>query len=144
MHGMWGAFWIGFGILNLLFATGTLTSPPGAFPALGFWFIALAWITTMGAVAATAENVALTAVLGTLAAGATLAAIAELLGSTGWTIAAGYVFIISAICAWYVASALMFEAVSGKAILPVGKTRKAQQAPKVDEGVGEPGVAKGQ
>lgn len=144
MHGMWGSFWIGYGILHLMFATGSLTSPSGAFPALGFWFIALAWITIMGAVAATAENVALTAVLGTLSAGATLAAIAELLGSTGWAVAAGYVFIISAVCAWYTASALMFEAVAGKPILPVGLTRKAQQAPEVNEGAGEPGVAKGQ
>lgn len=144
MHGMWGSFWIGYGILHLLFATGALSSPSGAFPALGFWFIALAWITIMGAIAATAENVALTSVLGTLALGSVLAAIAELLGSTGWAVAAGYVFIVSAICAWYTASALMFEGVSGKAVLPVGQTRKAKEAPQVNEGVGEPGVAKGQ
>ena len=50
MHGMWGSFWIGFGILQLMFATGTIPEPTGAFPALGFWFIALAWITIMGAV----------------------------------------------------------------------------------------------
>lgn len=141
MHGMWGSFWIGYGILHLLFATGALSSPSGAFPALGLWFIALAWITIMGAIAATAENMALTAVLGTLALGSVLAAIAELLGSTGWTVAAGWVFIISAVCAWYTASALMFEGVSGRAVLPVGKTR---QAPEVNCGVGEPGIVKGQ
>ena len=81
MHGMWGSFWIGYGILHLLFATGALTAPQGPFPALGFWFIALAWITTMGAIAATAEKAALTAVLDTLVLGSVFAAIGELLGS---------------------------------------------------------------
>jgi succinate-acetate transporter protein len=144
MHGMWGSFWIGYGILHLLFATGTLTAPEGAFPALGFWFIALAWITIMGAIAATAENVALTAVLGTLALGATFAAIAELLGSDAWTVIAGWTFIVSAVCAWYTASALMFEGVAGRPVLPVGQTRKAKEAPEIAVGAGEPGVKHGQ
>lgn len=144
MHGMWGSFWIGYGILYLLFATGTLTEPQGPFPALGFWFIALAWITAMGAIAAVAENAALTAVLGTLALGSAFAAIAELLGSDGWTVIAGWTFIVSAVCAWYTASALMFEGVWGRPVLPVGKTKKAKEAPEVNEGAGEPGVMQGQ
>ena len=144
MHGMWGSFWIGFGILQLMFATGTLSEPEGPFPALGFWFIALAWITIMGAVAATAENMALTAVLGTLSLGAIFAAVAELLGSEAWTVIAGYTFIVSAICAWYTASALMFEGVAGKPVLPVGMTKKAREAPEVNKGIGEPGVMQGQ
>src|SRR3954451_21625313 len=57
MHGMWGSFWIGFGILELLFATGVIAAPSGAaFPALGYWFIVLAAITFVGAVAALSEN----------------------------------------------------------------------------------------
>src|ERR671921_1772090 len=42
MHGMWGSFWIGWGILELLGATGTLTLPTGVFPELGYWFLVLA------------------------------------------------------------------------------------------------------
>jgi len=144
MHGMWGSFWISYGILHLLFATGTLTAPQGPFPALGFWFIALAWITTMGAIAATAENAALTAVLGTLALGSAFAAIAELLGSDAWTVVAGWTFVVSAVCAWYTASALMFEEVVGRPVLPVGQTKKAKEAPEVAAGSGEPGVTQGQ
>ena len=144
MHGMWGSFWIGYGMLHLLFATGTLAAPQGPFPALGFWFIALAWITIMGAIAATAENAALTAVLGTLALGSVFAAIAELLGSDAWTVVAGWTFIVSAVCAWYTASALMFEGVAGRPVLPVGQTKKAKEAPEVAPGAGEPGVAQGQ
>ncbi len=144
MHGMWGSFWIGYGILHLLFATGALTAPQGPFPALGFWFIALAWITIMGAIAATAENAALTAVLGTLALGSVFAAIAELLGSDAWTVIAGWTFIVSAVCAWYTASALMFEGVAGRPVLPVGQTKKAKEAPEVAAGTGEPGVTQGQ
>jgi uncharacterized protein len=148
MHGTWGSFWIGLGILQLLMATGTI--PPNAgssFPALGCWFIALAAITIMGTIAATAKNLALTLTLGTLSLGSIFAALALLLGSSpgvGWEAAAGYTLIVSAICAWYTASALMFEGVSGKAVLPVGKTWLAQKAPSIATGEGEPGVAKGQ
>jgi succinate-acetate transporter protein len=148
MHGTWGSFWIGFGILQLLMATGTIPPNEGSsFPALGFWFIALAWITIMGTIAATAKNLALTLTLGTLSLGSIFAALANLLGSSpglGWEAAAGYTFVISAICAWYMASALMFEGASGKAVLPVGMTGQAQTAPSVAPGEGEPGVAKGQ
>ena len=146
MHGMWGSFWIGFGILELLIAAGTIPPNPGAFPSFGYWFIALAAITLVGTVAAAAENVALTLVLGTLTAGSVAAAVAELIGSSpgqGWDVIAGYTFMISAILAWYTASALMFKGV-GRPILPVGMTKQAQQEPAVAPGPGEPGVQKGQ
>jgi len=148
MHGTWGSVRMGFGILQLLIATGTIPPNEGSsFPALGFWSIALAWITIMGTIAATANNLALTLTLGTLSLASIFAALANLLGSSpgvGWEAAAGYTFIVSAICAWYTASALMFEGASGKAVLPVGMTGQAQQAPRVAPGEGEPGVAKGQ
>jgi uncharacterized protein len=148
MHGTWGSFWIGLGILQLLIATGTIPLNDGSsFPALGFWFVALAAITIMGTIAATAKDLALALTLGTLSLASIFAALANLLGSSpgmGWEAAAGYTFIVSAICAWYTASALMFEGGSGKAVLPVGTTARAQQAPRVSPGEGEPGVAKGQ
>lgn len=147
MHGMWGSFWMGLGVLEILTVGGVIPPNEGAFPALGFWFIALAWITLMGAIAAMAENVALAVVLHTLWIGSALAAIAELLGippGEGIHTIAGYVFIASAIAAWYTASALMFEGVFGRAVLPVGMTKKAQQAPAVAPGAGEPGVKHGQ
>jgi succinate-acetate transporter protein len=100
----------------------------------------------MGTIAAAAENLALTSVLGVLTAGAAAAAIAEFLGTPsgqGWTAIAGYTFMISAILAWYTASALMFEGV-GRPILPVGMTKERQQDPAVAPGAGEPGVQKGQ
>jgi succinate-acetate transporter protein len=147
MHGMWGSFWVGWGILELLFATGAVPAPSGAFPAFGMWFAALAWITLMGAVAATWENIALTAVLGTLTLGAGFTAVAEFVGSPvgqGWALLGGWTFIVSAVCAWYTGSALMLEGVAGRPVLPVGLTQHAQQEPEVAPGSGEPGVAKGQ
>ena len=144
MHGMWGAFWLGFGILNLLLATGTLKDTPLMHVSFGYWFIALGFITLMGAIAATAENLALASVLHTLWIASGLLAVAELLPSEGWRIAAGWVFLLSALLAWYTASALMFEGLFGRAVLPVGMTKKARQEPEIAAGAGEPGVAKGQ
>jgi succinate-acetate transporter protein len=76
MHGTWASFWVGFGILQLLMATGTIPPNTGpTFPALGIWFIALAAITITGTIAATAKNLALT-----LSIGSIFAALANLLG----------------------------------------------------------------
>jgi succinate-acetate transporter protein len=144
MHGMWGSFWMAYGLLYLLFTTGTLTPPTGAFPELGFWFIALAAITWVGTWAATAVNKALVGVLGFLSAGSTVMAIAQLLGNGPLTEIAGWLFIISAILAWYLASALMLESAFGKPVLPVGPNEHAQEAPRIAIGLGEPGVMHGQ
>lgn len=150
MHGMWGSFWLGYGILFALAATGTLTLPEGKFPALGWWFIALGAVTAMGAIAAIAESLALFAVLSTLAAGSILAAIAFLLGSSAVETAAGWVFVFSAGFAWYTASAMMLEATLGRVLLPLGKYRRAANVPggtltsPAQFEAGEPGVRRGQ
>jgi len=144
MHGMWGAFWIAYGLLQLAFMNGTLTQPTGAFPALGYWFIVLAAITWMGVWAASAENAALAIVLGFLAAGSTAAAVAELLGSDAGMVIGGYCFIIAAIVAWYVASALMLEGSFKHPVLGVGKTQRVKREPTLMPGKGEPGVIRGQ
>src|SRR5919199_6721801 len=52
MHGTWGSFWLGYGILNLLFATKVLVEPKPVFSELGFWFIALAAVTAAGTLGA--------------------------------------------------------------------------------------------
>src|SRR5213082_2779605 len=52
MHGMWGAFWMAYGTLQLLLATHVLATGGTLDHALGFWFIALCAITfssTLGA-----------------------------------------------------------------------------------------------
>lgn len=43
MHGMWGSFWMAFGVLWILVAAGKVTVPANgaAFQGLGFWFIVL-------------------------------------------------------------------------------------------------------
>jgi succinate-acetate transporter protein len=143
MHGMWGAFWMGYGVLQLLFATGTLTEPAGRFPELGWWFIALAAITWVGTIAAFAENGVLTGVLGFLAAGATVSAVAMLNGSASLTEIGGWLFIISAIVAWYLASAMMLAGTYKREVLPIGKFHHVQELP-VEYVHGQPGVKVGQ
>ncbi len=145
MHGMWGAFWMGWGILELIIGAGAAPAPSGPFQAFAMWFVALAWITLVGAIVASFENLALAVTLHTLWIAAGVLAIGEFMGSpNGWTVAAGWIFVASAIAAWYTASALLFEGVLGRAVLPVGMTRMASQEPEVAPGQGEPGVAKGQ
>src|SRR5436309_8540674 len=53
VHGIWAAFWLGYGLLNLLIALAVLPAPPphGPVPELGYWFFALAAVTLAGALA---------------------------------------------------------------------------------------------
>lgn len=122
MLGTWGSFWIGYGILNGLFLSGKLSEPAGPFHELGFWFIPLALITWMGAAAADSAALALTLVF--LAAGASIAAIANLSLHGGLMMLAGWLLIISSVLGWYTATAMLFEATSGRQIWPVGKLRQ--------------------
>jgi len=121
MLGTWGSFWIGYGVLNALFLSGKLAQPVGPFHELGFWFIPLALITWMGAAAA--ESAALGITLAFLAAGASITAIANLSLHPGLMMVAGWLFIIASVLGWYTATAMMFEATSGRQIWPVGMLR---------------------
>ncbi len=141
-HGTWGSFWIAFGLLNLLIVNGKIAAPGLLSPEMGYWFIVLAAITWMCTLGAVAESVGLASVLATLAIGSTLEAIARLLGNGPVHVAAGYLFIISAILAWWVASAMLFEETFGSPVMSIGKKHVRQ--PSIVVGVGEPGVIRGQ
>jgi uncharacterized protein len=143
-HGPWGSFWMAYGLLYWLAAAHVLTIPTASFPELGFWFIIVAAVTWVLMLAATAENSAMVAVLGLLALGATFMAIFEFT-TVGWLMtAAAYSFIVSAVLAWYAASALMLEGAFGREVLPLMKTPPARDEPPISVGVGEPGVMHGQ
>ncbi|HEY4348312.1 MAG TPA: acetate uptake transporter [Gaiellaceae bacterium] len=151
MHGMWGSFWIAFGILNLLFSTHVLVEPKPKFPELGFWFIALGAITLMGALAVLIEgNLGVCAVLTSLAAGCGCASAGFIAGSARWTEIAGYVFVVAAALAFYVASAMMLASASGRVILPMGKRAPHANRPgdplpnPIELAWAEPGIKHGQ
>ena len=151
MHGAWGSFWLGYGLLQLLLVTGVLAAGGTLDHALGFWFIALCAVTFSGMLGALVEGgLGVTAVLGTLAAGAGLAAVAFLSGSMGTEHAAGWVFVVAAALAWYVASAMMINSAAGKTVLPLFKTEAAANKPgaqptrAIELDWGEPGVKMGQ
>jgi hypothetical protein len=153
MHGMWGSFWIAFGIFNLLVMWGKIADHPAGSvsdPAFAMWFWTLGAITAAGALAAIAENIGLVSVLGTLAGGSILLAIGLSAGSVGWVKVAGWVLVASAILAYYVAASIMLLASSGKVILPLGKLKKeanvpgAQPVKPIQLEWAEPGVKKGQ
>lgn len=152
MHGMWGSFWLAYGLLYLLVAVGAITVPaPGAtFTELGYWFLALAVITVFGTIAALGESLGLFAVLLPLAVGSALAAIGNLVGSTAWLHTGGWVLVASSFVACYVAGAMMIAASFGRTILPTGRIRKAANVPgraplvPIEFEYGEPGVHMGQ
>ena len=148
LHGMWGAFFMGYSFLYLVseFGRTPVASLPtsGLFPAMGVSFIVLAAITWVIAGAAAAESRSLISTMVLLAAGATLAAIGLLTAVEALTIIAGWVLFVSSLFAWYTASALLLEDACGREIWGLGKSRRMKDAPPVVAGIGEPGVIHGQ
>lgn len=129
MLGTWGSFWLAWGLLHALVGAGRLTVPPGALPEIGFWFIVLAAISWMGAVAAIRTSTALAAVFVALAAGSTIGVFAGMFGIRALTLLAGWLFIVAAICAWYTGTAMMFAGAFGREVLPLGARTMAAGAP---------------
>lgn len=153
MHGMWGAFWIAYGLINILFATGALVEPTGQFPEFGYWFITLSAITFAGAFAAWFENLGVFAVLLTLAVGAGLTAVGELTATGGdsWADAGGWTLILSALLAFYTATALMVHGAAGKVVLPLlerGNKKSFKPGQSISQPIeyekGMPGAKQGQ
>lgn len=154
MHGMWGSFWIAWGMLELLMATGTIPMPATAatyFPAFGFWFIMLALITLIGAIAAIPRGIGMIGTLGCLSAGSALLAAAFLSGSLGVQRVGGWVLVISCAFAVYTAAALLLPgSTGGKTVLPLGKAGRSANIPgrkilwPIEYGQGDPGVKVGQ
>ena len=152
IHGIWAAFWLGYGFLNFMIALHLIPAPAphAAVPELGYWFFALAAITLVGMIASLAESLALTSVLLPLWVGAALLGVFYIEGGSGWEKVGGYVTMASAFTAFYAASAMMLASTFGRIVLPTGKYRKDANVPggthtyPIQFALGEPGVKQGQ
>ncbi|MGH8989720.1 MAG: acetate uptake transporter [Acidimicrobiales bacterium] len=124
VHTMWGSFWIAFGILWLMIGSKALALPPGApdhVVSLGMWFVMLALLTGICALAAMAKSIGVFSVLGLLTAGSALLAGGYIGGSHTTLVAGGWVLVASAGAAVYTGAALIFADSYGRTILPLGK-----------------------
>lgn len=153
MHGMWGSFWIAFGILNVLIqagwlpdhAAGTVHDVP-----FGMWFFVLAAITASGAFASAVESAGLFIVLGLLAAGSALLGVGLSTASVNVVKVSGWVLVASAVAAWYEATAMMLLSTAGRVVLPLLKLKTEANKPggkpvrAIELSWGEPGVKHGQ
>lgn len=156
VHGMWGAFWLAFGLLFMLISVGAFPAvlAPVAGnenPGFGFWWIGLAVITGLCAIAALGQSLAVTAFLAVLAAGAGFSA-AGWFAPSDWALdVGGWLFVAAAVLALYTAAAMMFEGTFGRTILPLGKTRAVSEnvpghraSRPLEYAQGQPGVKSGQ
>jgi uncharacterized protein len=152
IHGIWAAFWLGYGLLNLMIAVGDVPAPAphAAVPELGYWFFALAAITFAGTLASLGESLALTAVLAPLTVGVALIGVFYTAGGSGWEKVGGYVTMASSFTAFYAATAMMMATAWRRTVLPLGKYHKAANVPgrqptyPIQFELGEPGVKQGQ
>ncbi|KAI9876280.1 MAG: hypothetical protein M1830_006879 [Pleopsidium flavum] len=151
IHVLWGSFWMSIGLLYLLVTTGALPAHGihEHFPELASWFVVLSFFTWSGAIASSARDLILCAVLTTLAIGSTIACCLFAYGSgvgTGMKVAA-YFWIISAILAWWRVTVYLIEEAYGKQgivkFFPVFRTPQEKRQPLLVPGLGEPGVKRG-
>ncbi|MFD8430405.1 acetate uptake transporter [Streptomyces coelicoflavus] len=151
MHGTWGAFWLAWGMMQLMAANGLLPLESSVTQAFGFWWIVLAVTTLFGALASLGNNFGMFLVLILLAAGSALLA-AGILGEIhSLVLAAGWVLVASSAAAWYTAGAMMMEqSFGGRVILPLGRWSLRgnlpghQQIRPIQYATGEPGTKAGQ
>jgi hypothetical protein len=151
-HGAWGSFWIAYGILWLLMATGTIATPTPWYhaPELGWWFFALAIITASCTLAASFEGLVLTSVLGTLTVGSAILAWGLIEGNHTGVKVAGWVLVVAAGLAWYAATAMMLAGSAGRQVLPLfARTHTRDTAvehslAELDFPWAEPGIKHGQ
>lgn len=155
VHGMWGAFWFSWGLFFMLVSIASI--PVALVPTLGtlregyaFWWVALAVITGLCAIAALGANLMLALLLACLAVGAGFTS-AGFWAPSNWALdVGGWLLVAAAVIALYVAAAMMFENTFGRTVLPTFKTRAAGNVPgrrgtrPLEYRMGEPGVRIGQ
>lgn len=152
IHGAWGAFWLGFGLLYLLDTAGTVhVPPPGAhFSPLGMWWMYMAvitWTTAFAALAIGPGGFLAQAILGT---GAACLAGAYIVGSPGWMHVGAWLFLAAAFFCFYLGAAMMLDNWFGFTILPQLRWRRDYNIPgarpmrPVELEAADPGVKVGQ
>ncbi len=150
VHATWGAFWLGFGLLFGLGSVGIV--PIAKFGAVStpfaFWFIILTVITANMALVAAFKNWSVSAVLAFLALGSGFTAAGWWVGGATWLVVGGYLFAVSAVIAWYTATAMVVENMVGRPVLPLGAHdgmgKKVPPTRPVAYRSGMPGVKVGQ
>jgi succinate-acetate transporter protein len=152
VHGIWAAFWLGYGFLNFMIALKLIPAPAphAAVPELGYWFFALSAVTLAGMIASLGESLAITSVLAPLWVGVAFLGVFYTVGGSGWEKVGGYVTMASAFTAFYAATAMMLAGTLGRVIFPLGKYRREANVPggqhtyPIQFELGEPGVKQGQ
>jgi succinate-acetate transporter protein len=128
MHGIWGSFYLAYGILYMFVYAGFLhVATAQARVDLGYWFAVLAAITWACVIGALAKNFATVSTLTVLSCAATLECIALFLNSGVLSTISGYIFVASAVLAFYTATAEMVAEAFGREVVPLIATRRARR-----------------
>jgi uncharacterized protein len=122
-HTAWGAFWLAWGVLQVMVATHVIPPIPrnAASASFAIWFVPLALVTFWAALGALAENMWLFITLAVLTAAAAVTAAGFWAGNLGVTEAGGWLFVVSGAAAWLTAGAMVLEHAYGRTVIPMGR-----------------------
>lgn len=152
VHSTWGAFWLGWGLLQLLVTTHVLAPIVigEASPDLAFWFIGLTLITFTCMLGTVARRPLLSAMLAALTGGAAITAAGFYAGSATTLHVAGWFLVVAAALAWLVLTGMVLEHAYARTIIPLGTADKQGNVPgrrftvPVEYPMGMPGARVGQ
>lgn len=152
VHGIWAAFWLAWGFLQFMIALHLIPAPArgATIPELAYWLFVLAAITGACALASLGENLAISSVLIPLTVGTALLGVNYIVGGSFWIHLGGYITMLSAVTAFYAATAMMMASATGRVVLPLGNLHKQANLPghkpnyPIQFEFGEPGVKQGQ
>jgi uncharacterized protein len=151
LHTTWGAFWVAWGVLQILVSTGVIAAIPlgAASASFGIWFVAIALVTLWAALGALAQNMLLFFTAAILTAASSVTAAGFWAGNLGVERAGGWLFVVSAAAAWLTAGAMVLEHTFGRTIIPLGRWSRTENVPgathdPIEYRAGMPGVRVGQ
>lgn len=122
--GLWSFWWLSFGLMVALNATGAIPIQTGdVFPAFAFWFITTGVISLLAMVAALRINLGVTAVAFCAGTGSLLLAAGFFGGMPALQHAGAADLFAAATIAVYTAAGIMLEEMWGRTILWYGRTR---------------------
>jgi uncharacterized protein len=122
VFGTYGPFWVIYGVLQTLYASGIPASAVNSAVAL---FLAMfAVLTFYFVIASLRTDMVLVAILALIFIGLVLLAIGAGTSTTGFTRAGGWVTLAFAVLAWYHAAGDVISATFGRLVLPVGSLRR--------------------
>lgn len=128
VHGVWGCLWLGLGLAYTFVAFGFFEASALRMP-MGFVLLAVGALTLSVTIAAAYENLLMMIVAALATLGGVVSGVGLMRGTDSIIATGGWIMIVGAALAWYLATAILVAEATGRQRLPMGDFRMATDLP---------------